>query len=54
MYFQSARPGGLGGVDIYVARRLNRRDDSAWQPAENLDSPVNSSANDVDAILFRR
>jgi hypothetical protein len=46
LYFQSNHPGGLGGLDLYVSRRHNRRDDSAWQPAVNLGSPVNTSANE--------
>jgi hypothetical protein len=46
LYFQSHRPDGLGGSDIYVSRRHNKRDDFAWQPAKNLGSPVNSPGND--------
>lgn len=44
LYTASPRPGGEGGLDIWVNHRLNK--DSAFGPAENLDPPVNSSAND--------
>ncbi len=46
LYFQSTRPGGFGGTDIYVSRRHNNRDDFAWQPPENLGSGVNTFANE--------
>jgi hypothetical protein len=40
LYFQSDRPGGLGGVDIWVTRRASR--DSPWEPPVNLGPPVNT------------
>ncbi len=46
LYFQSNRPGGYGGADIYVSRRHNKRDDFGWQPAENLGPGVNTSAGE--------
>jgi hypothetical protein len=51
LYF-NRNPGGLGGIDIWVSRRFNRRDDFAWQPAVNLGSPINTSANDQGPTLF--
>jgi hypothetical protein len=47
LYFQSDRPGGFGGSDLYVSRRYNQRTDVAWQHAENLGALVNSSSNDA-------
>jgi hypothetical protein len=53
LYFNSNRtPGGAGGVDIWVSRRYNRRDDFGWQPPVNLGSTVNTTANDNGATLF--
>ena len=52
MYFTSNRPGGIGGVDIYVSRRHNKRDDFGWQAAENLGSGINSAFNDRGPSYF--
>ncbi|MEN8130647.1 MAG: hypothetical protein ABFS45_10740 [Pseudomonadota bacterium] len=38
MYFASNRPGGYGGIDIYVSHRLN----GEWQPAVNIGPAVNN------------
>ncbi len=52
LYFQSNRPGGFGGADIYVSRRHNKRDDFGWQPAENLGSGVNTTAAEQQPCVF--
>lgn len=52
LYFTSSRPGGFGGLDLYVSRRHNKRDDFAWRPAVNLGSGVNSFANDISPFYF--
>jgi hypothetical protein len=52
LYFQSNRPGGFGGTDLYVSRRHNKRDDFGWQPAENLGSGVNTSAQEQQPCVF--
>lgn len=52
LYFQSNRPGGLGGTDLYVSRRQNRRDDIGWMPARNLGAPINTSANESGPAYF--
>ncbi|MCL5283007.1 MAG: protein kinase [Planctomycetes bacterium] len=44
MYFRSDRPGGSGGMDIYVTTRQSKDDD--WGPAGNLGPTVNSSSKD--------
>jgi hypothetical protein len=40
LYFQSDRPGGVGGVDIWVTRRASRH--SPWEAPVNLGPPVNT------------
>lgn len=42
LYFASRRPGGLGGSDIYVTRRVNGK----WQEAENLGPGINTAGDD--------
>jgi len=44
LYFNSDRPGGYGGYDLYVTRRATRT--SPWGPPANLGSAVNSSVMD--------
>src|ERR1700730_2229418 len=51
MFLNSSRPGGLGGFDLYVSRRSNKRDDFGWQEPVNLGS-VNSPQNDNAATYF--
>jgi peptidoglycan-associated lipoprotein len=54
LYFVSDMPGGLGGKDIWVIRRLN----GAWGKPENIGAPVNTAANEMfpyvsgDTALF--
>lgn len=43
LYFASNRPGGLGGIDIWVAYRLPS---GAWGEPANLGAGVNSAADD--------
>ena len=40
LYFQSDRPGGVGGVDIWVTRRASRH--APWETPVNLGPPVNT------------
>ena len=51
LFFNSNRPGGLGGVDLYVSRRSNKHDDFGWQAPVNLSS-VNSPQNETAATYF--
>jgi hypothetical protein len=44
LYIASNRAGGLGGIDIWVARRTSRT--TPWGAPVNLGAPVNSAAND--------
>lgn len=52
LFFNSNRPLGVGGQDLYVSRRHDRRDNSGWQAPENLGSAINTAANDVGAAFF--
>lgn len=52
MFFQSKRPGGLGGIDLWVSQREHTHDDFDWQPAVNLGSGVNSAADDNGSSYF--
>jgi len=47
LFFSSSRPGGFGGLDLYVSQRVNRRDDQGWSTPVNLGPTVNSTAADV-------
>src|SRR5215467_5288145 len=42
LYFESDRPGGCGGFDIWVSHRATR--DSEWDGPVNLGCTINSSA----------
>lgn len=48
LYFASNGHMGMGGLDIYVAKK---KGDSQWGDVENLKAPINSNANDF-AITF--
>ena len=52
LYFASSRPGGFGGLDLYVSRRHDKQDDFGWQTPVNLGSGVNSAAADLGPALF--
>src|SRR3989442_4927794 len=53
LFFQSKRPGGLGGIDIWVSRREHTHDDFDWQLAVNLGPGVNSAADDNGPSYFQ-
>ena len=42
LYLESNRPGGEGGYDIWVSKRVTKEDD--WGAPTNLGSPINTSA----------
>jgi len=42
LYYASDRPGGFGGLDLYVSRRHDKRDDFGWGSPVNLGAGVNS------------
>src|SRR3989442_505355 len=49
LYFASDRPGGLGGTDIWVARRASP--DSPWEAPSNVGAPVSSTSADGAPVL---
>lgn len=44
LYMASTRPGGLGGIDIWVAHRPDTK--HGWSAPVNLGAPVNSASDD--------
>jgi outer membrane protein OmpA-like peptidoglycan-associated protein len=48
LYFASARPGGLGSVDIYYSERA---EDGSWGPAKNMGPTINSAGSDKSPFL---
>jgi hypothetical protein len=50
-YMASTRPGGLGGIDIWVSTRASERD--PWGAPVNVGAPVNSAANDFCPTISR-
>jgi hypothetical protein len=55
LFFASNRAGGCGGIDIYVSRRLDKREDfgeSGWGPPQNLGCTINSSMDDFGPNYF--
>jgi Tol biopolymer transport system component len=50
-YMASTRPGGLGGIDIWVSTRTSA--DDPWGAPVNVGAPVNSSANDFCPTISR-
>jgi hypothetical protein len=52
LFFQSNRPGGLGGGDLWVSYREHVHDDFAWQPPVNLGPGVNSPTFEGSGSYF--
>jgi len=50
LYFQSSRPDGQGGQDIWFATRAT--EDDPWGPPVNLGPEVNSSAGDGNPCIW--
>jgi Tol biopolymer transport system component len=52
LYYASARSGGFGGLDIWVSRRHNKRDDLGWQAPVNLGGAVNTPSTERGPTEF--
>jgi hypothetical protein len=50
-FMASNRPGGLGGIDIWVSTRA--REDEPWGEPANVGAPINSAANDFCPTIAR-
>lgn len=50
-FIASNRPGGLGGLDIWVSTRAGEHD--PWSEPVNLGAPINSAANDFCPTMAR-
>jgi hypothetical protein len=44
LYFASNMPGGFGGMDLYMIRKIN---DTTWTPPINLGARVNTAKNEI-------
>jgi len=53
LFFNSNRPGGFGGIDIWASYRENSKDDFAWQPPVNLGPMINTAFQDAGASYFQ-
>ena len=52
LFFNTDRPGGLGGIDLWASWRPHVHDNLAWQAPVNLGPGVNSAFNDSGASYF--
>lgn len=49
LLFQSNRPGGVGGNDIWATTRSRPNDDFSWGTPVNLGTIINTNANEIAA-----
>ena len=47
LYFTSARPGGYGGLDLYVSYNNGK----GWEPAQNMGPAINTKKDDAYAFI---
>ena len=47
LYFESARPGGMGGKDLYVSEEVN----GEWQTPKNLGPKINTKEDEVQPFI---
>ncbi len=53
LYFMSNRTtGSQGRADIWVSHRQNKRDDFAWEPAQNLGPGINTPDQEQQPCIF--
>ena len=51
LYFSSDGHRGLGGLDIYAAKKSNKSDETTWDTRENLGYPFNSPKDDFSFFI---
>ncbi|PYQ62774.1 MAG: hypothetical protein DMF58_00800 [Acidobacteria bacterium] len=51
LFFSTDRPGGMGGLDIWVSRREDIHDDFDWETPVPI-TEINSSVNDAGPAYF--
>lgn len=51
LFFVSNRP-GCGGLDIHVSFRRHTKNNSAWEPAQNLGCVINTTSHEVTPSHF--
>ena len=49
LYFVSNRPGGKGGIDIYISKRNK---DGSWGKAKNAGSTINTKHDDMAPVIL--
>lgn len=49
LLFQSNRPGGFGGNDIWATSRRSTKDDFGWEAPVNMGAVINTASNEVAA-----
>ena len=49
LYFTSDRPGGYGGIDIYISEK---QEDGTWGKAKNLGPTINTSADEEGPFIL--
>jgi hypothetical protein len=52
LLFNSTRPGGCGGVDLWTSHRVNADDDLGWGTPVNLGCTLNSTGGDSGPVYF--
>lgn len=52
LFFNSERPGGFGGSDLWASWRAHVHDTFGWQPPVNLGSTINTVFFDAGASFF--
>jgi Tol biopolymer transport system component len=52
LFFASSRPGGRGGLDLWVSWRDHTWDDFGWQAPQHLGGLINTAANDSGPTFF--
>jgi hypothetical protein len=52
LFFATDRPGGVGGLDIWVSWRPNSHDDFGWEAPANLGTAINTALTDAGPSFF--